>query len=93
MGPLWELRSAGRLLAQAAHQGRDLTQSPPARRLSPQVLPATDILPALTSPAGPRLLAPAAPGEPSSSAHVAIQTAMTLQEAGACGPGRGGGGG
>lgn len=64
---------------------------PPA--LSPGAASDRDILPALTSPAGPRLLAPAAPGEPSSSAHVAIQTAMTLQEAGACGPGWGGGGG
>lgn len=39
-------------------------------------------------PAWPRPLAPAAPGGPSGSAHVDIQTAMTLQEAGACGPGR-----
>lgn len=46
----------------------------------------------LTSPARPKPLAPAAPGGPSSSAHVDIQTAVTLQEAGACGPGRGGGG-
>ena len=94
MGPLWELRSAGRLLAQAAHQGRALTQSPPARRLSPPGAAGDrDVLPALTSLAGPRLLALAAPGGPSSPAHVAIQTAVTLQEAAACAPGRGGGGG
>lgn len=32
-------------------------------------------------------------GGPSSSVYVDIQTAMTLQEAGACGPGQGGAGG
>lgn len=51
--------------------------------------------PSLAWPAWPEPLAPAAPGWPLSSAYTDVQTAiaMTLQEAGACGPGPGGGGG
>lgn len=83
MGPLW---GCG---VQTAGTGSAPGAGPPQARLPtpalPQVLPARQRHPpALTSPARPRLLAPAAPGEPSSSARC-HQTAMTPQETGACG--------
>lgn len=95
MGPLWEEWSEGRLLAQPDCTTTGGT-SPKAACLLlcslPQVMPATE-----TSSQPPhlacwsKLLALAAPGGPPGSAHIDIQTTVTLAEAGACGPGFGAG--
>lgn len=54
----------------------------------PQVQPEADTSSTPALPAWPELLAPAAPGWRSSPVCVDMQMAMTLQEAGASGPGR-----
>lgn len=43
--------------------------------------------PSLALPAWPKLLAPAVPGWPPSPVYIDMPAAMTLQEAGASGPG------
>lgn len=90
MGPLWELRVRADCWHRQCTMGRGTSPRArlPALLSPPGTASVRGILPALTSKAWPKLLAPAAAGGPSGSAHIDIQTAVTLQEAGACGPGR-----
>lgn len=61
---------------------------PACSTLSPGTARGRGILLAPHLACWPTLLAPAAPGGSMSSAHIDIQTVMTLQDAGARGPGR-----